>query len=381
MEEIRGKENLMIHKPLENRHPDGIAAYKKVSSMTKNMPITHLGTQGFKIDGDWFIPQKWRFSYVLSPNISNQGALFRGEAFDLDEKGNIPLKLSKYQLDRTDSIRRAYNRLRWFDLRRLLDTNPMYRMLCRGIRYHHNRDTIFRLSFSSLLHSYGVPSSYVSLTSDLKTALFYAVTDYDEDLRKFVPTKKKYGILSSYELKTPITSVSRVMPLGLQVFERPGLNKEFLCRLVRDEDYYSLPYVEGYMFMQEEKVSRMLLEEFENGWKLCPPDDILADRIKLSEGVVSKSALKFLERMYSHSRLSLDEVRDHFKVVENLDEYKYYFSFTKEELEMYYSNIDYWWYQFCSKIYFDAAPEIDESLLMNLPYDSIYSRYFRQCQL
>lgn len=373
---------IMLHKPIENRHPDGIAAYNKVSSKTRYLPITHLGTKGFKIEGELFIPQKWRLgAYLLSPNITNQGSLFRGESFDFDEDGNIPLKYSKNRIDSFDPVKRAYNRLRWFDLRRLLNTNPMYRMLSRGIKNNDEKDTVFRLSISALLHSYGVPSSYVSLTSDLKTALFYAVTDYDEELKRFVPTKKKYGILSYYELHFPITPISRIRPLGLQVFERPGLNKEFLCRLNRDEDYYNLPLVEGYVFEQNENVSNMLLDEFEKGWKLCPSDDILVDRIRLSDGVVSMSAINFVERMYPHSKINLDEVREHFKVVESLDEYRYYFSFTKEELEMYYSNIEFWWYQFCGKIYFDAAPELDESLMMNLPYDSRYSKYFKQCRI
>ena len=48
---------------------------------------------------------------------------------------------------------------------------------------------------------------------------------------------------------------------------------------------------------------------------------------------------------------------------------------------MCYSNIDYWWYEFCKKIYFPAAPELDEQFLMNLPYEEGYGRYFDQCRL
>lgn len=372
----------MLHKPLKNRHPDGFAAYKKVSSITKTMPITHLGTQGFRIDGDRFIPQKWDFrNYVLCPNITNQGALFRGEAIDLDEEGNAPLKYSRNQLYSHTPSKRLYNRLRWFDIRRLLDTNPMYHMLMRGIWLDDSRDSAFKVSSSVFLHSYGLSSPFVSLTSDLKTALFYAVTDFDEETGKFVPTKKKNGILSYYEMKSPITPVSRVIPVGLQVFERPGVNKEFVCRLKNDEDYYSLPYVEGFVFEQNEKISYALLDEFDNGTFLFPSDDILADKINLSEGMFTRSSYDFMKRMYPQHELGLEYVKDRYHMIESLEDIRKYFRFNREELEMYYHNIDYWWYEFCKKIYFNAAPELDESLLLNLPYDSRYSRYFRQCQL
>lgn len=372
----------MIHRPKANRHPDGFATYKKVSGIAENLPVTHLGTQEFKIDGDWFIPQKWDFrNYVLCPNITNQGALFRGEAIDLDREGNVPLKYSRNQQYSNIPSKRLYNRLRWFDIRRLLDSNPMYHMLMRGIWMDDNRDSVFKVSSSLFLHSYGLSSPFVSLTSDLYIALFYAVTDFDKETGKFIPTKKKYGILSYCELQTPITPVSRVIPVGLQVFERPGVNKEFVCRLKRDEDYYSLPYVKGFVFEQNEKTSYALLDQFNNGTLLLPSDDILADKIKISEGIFTKSSYDFMKRMFPQSELGLEYVKDKYNMVESLEDIGKYFRFNKEELEKYYHNIDYWWYEFCKKIYFNAAPELDERLLINLPYDSRYSRYFRQCRL
>jgi len=45
-----------------------------------------------------------------------------------------------------------------------------------------------------------------------------------------------------------------------------------------------------------------------------------------------------------------------------------------------YDNIDYWWYEFCKKINFAVAPEIDEQFICNLPYEREYARFFDQCR-
>lgn len=370
----------MIYKPLEGRNPNGYAAYRMMDSNDRRVPITHLGPKEYKVEGDWYIPKQWRMGgYVLCPNITNQAYLYRGEAVDLDEDGNPPLKETGYQKLKFKHVEKVYQRIRWFDLRRLLQSNPMFRLLNGNIRLQERGRLGLKISSAALLHSYGVISSYVSMTSDLKIALFYAVTDYDKDNRRFVPTKKSHGILSHYKMTSPLSNSSRVTPLGLQVFERPGLNKEFLCRLRGEETFYTLPYVEGFLFKQDRELSESILAEFDNGWALCPPDDILGDRVAASEGVFSKSAFDFVSRFFpQYNKINLDDLLEKYQMTDTPSKY---FKFTKEELEMCYSNIDYWWYEFCKKIYFPAAPELDEQFLMNLPYEEGYGRYFDQCRL
>lgn len=369
----------MIHKPLIGRHPNGFTAYKMLSSKDERVPISHLGPKDYKIEGDRFVPQKFRLGgYILSPNISNQAFLYRGEAVDLDEYGNVPLKESAYQNDKLNVVDMYYHRMRWYDLRRLLSSNPLYRLLSGSIRLSERDRLRFRISSSMLLHSYGVPSSFVSLTSDLKIALFYAVTDYDAEKRRFVPTTKKYGILSHYKLNTPLALSSRVVPVGLQVFERPGRNKEFVCRLKGEETFYTLPYVDGFLFEQDAELSKRVLADFAFGTDLCPYNDILSNRIAMSEGVFSLSAYKFIDKFYSNYKIDIDTLEKKYRLT---NEPSKYFKFSREELGKYYDNIDYWWYEFCKKINFAVAPEIDEQFICNLPYERDYVRFFDQCRI
>ena len=368
----------MIHKPLSGRHPNGYTAYSMLIDKDKHEPISHLGPKDYIIEGDSFIPKQWRMGgYVLCPNISSQAYLYRGEAIDFAESLDVPLKESAYQKDKYDVVEAFYHRMRWYDLRRLLSTNPLYRLMNGGIRLWDKKRLNFRFSSSMLLHSYGVPSAYVSLTSDLKIALFYAVTDYDKDLKRFVPTKKKYGILSHYKLTAPFSLTDRVTPIGLQVFERPGLNKEFVCKLRGEETFYTLPYVDGYIFEQDIEVSNRVLAEFNYGKELCSENDILAERIEQTEGLFSINAYNFISKFYLKYQVDLGVLRNKYQLIEDPNKY---FKFTKEELKKYYDNIDFWWFEFCKKINFSAAPEIDEQLILNLPYEMEYARFFNQCR-
>lgn len=368
----------MIHKPLPNRHPDGLTAYKMLSGNDSRIPISHLGPKEYKIEGEWFVPKQWRMGgYVLCPNITNQAFLYRGEAVDLDEYGEIPLKESAYQKDKYNAVDTFYHRMRWYDLRRLLNTNPLFRLMNGGIRVWDKERLGFRFSSSLLLHSYGVPSAYVSLTSDLRIALFYAVTDYDNEKKVFVPTKKKYGILTHYKIAAPLSLSSRVTPIGLQVFERPGLNKEFVCRLRGEETFYTLPYVDGFLFEQDIEISKRLLAEFNFGRDLCPENDILAERIKQTEGLFSMSAYNFISKFHLKYQIDLEALKKKYQLV---DDSNLYFKFSGEELASYYENIDFWWFEFCKNIYFQAAPEIDEQLIHNLPYELEYARFFDRCR-
>lgn len=369
----------MIHKPLPNRHPNGLAAYKMISSKANSVAISHLGPKDFKLEGDWFIPQKWFMnSYVLSPNITNQSFLYRGEAVDLDENGDVPLKYTSYHKIQNNEVDRVYFRIRLFDLSRLLASNPLFRMLRRGVKFSEKDNSKFCLTSFALLHSYGIPSTYLSLTSDLKIALFYAVTDYDDRNRRYVPTKKKYGILSHYNLTKPIDISSRIAPVGLHVFERPSLNREFVCRLRGEETFYTLPNVDGYLFEQNVDLSERILQDFDYGRALNPENDILYGRIKESEGIFTERSYRIVSRIQSYAHAKMDDLREKYILS---DDDNYYFNFSREEIEMHFHNVYYWWYEFCNKIYFKADPRFDEQYIQHLPYNEEYSKYFDSCLL
>lgn len=364
----------MIHKPLYGHHPTGKDAYELIRDYSHQVAPRHLRADEKKIEGNYFIPEPWRMrGYLLSPNITNQGLLFRGQTVDWDGVGEIPSAISKLQKIHDDKVERIYWRLRRFDLHNMLMTNPLFRMLSWGIDIPLKKQRYFRSSSTTLLHSYGLPSACVSLTSSLSTALFYAVNDYDEESGTFVPSKKKYGILSFYRLEKPFTPLSKVLPIGLQVFERPGRNKEFVCRLGPNDDFNKLDEVEGFLFEQSEEVSKWMLDKFDGGRRLMPPEPLLQDKIKKSEGMISPTALRWHEKMRPYFQEGLEDVKAKYQVT---DDVRDLLRFDRQELAAYYGDIDEWWMEFCSKIYFEADSNLDRKYFEQLPQDNYYRRFF-----
>lgn len=360
--------------PVQGQHPNGWDALNVVRDCLNQTRIRHLRAGEKRVEGEFFIPEPWLLrSFVLCPNITNQGLLFRGQAVNLNDRGEIPPAISKLQDMDDDKIARWYWRLRRFDLNNLLRTNPLYRMLAWGVELPQRKQRYFRTSNSSMLHSYGIPSNYVSLTSDMKIALFYAVTDYDKETGLFVPSKKKYGILSFFEMAWQFSPTSRVVPIGLQVFERPGINKEFVCRLGRQDNYNELMEVTGVLFEQDETISKQMLEMFDYGRKLFPQEDVFLNLIKKSEGKISATALKWHQKLGIGADIAVDALKEKYEITDDVIDL---LRFDVKELAAYYGDIDEWWQRFCNKIYFEADTNLDRAFFEHLPQDRYYRRYF-----
>ncbi len=366
----------MIKKPLPGREPNGYAAIKAMETYEKVSKVGHLAPDEFRIEDDRFIPRSYRMrGFVLCPNITNQGLLYRGDAVDIDETNNIPPKYSSATVKEQSLEDRLYRRMRWEDLGlTLLRSHPIYRLLSGGIKLPWLRGEYFRISTTTLLHSYGVSSPYISLTSDKEIALFYAVTDYDEEKKRFIPTKKKYGVLSSYHLIEPFHQTSRVFPVGLQVYDRPGLNKEFTCRLRPFEDFFNLPEVHGLLFFQDRNLSEYMLNKFEGGEKLCPMADALSKKMEQSKGCVLETTYKRFQKRYPQYEVELGRMREKYHVTDGIRDA---LRFASHDLADQYEPFDYWWYEFCKKINFEANKILYREYFENIPYDVYYSRYFQ----
>ena len=366
----------MIKKPLNGRTPNGKNALRAMEAIERATQVSHLRMNEPRVEGDMFIPRAWRMrGYVLCPNITNQGLLYRGDTLDAEEFHNTPTRYSMASLKEMDMADKLYRRMRWEDLALvLLRSHPIYRLLSMGIKLPGTRNEYFRISSSVLLHSYGISSPYISLTSDKDIALFYAVTDYDEKTRKYVPTKKEFGVLSCYQLREPFNPTSRVFPIGLQVFERPGLNKEFSCKLRPFEDFYELPEVTGLVFYQDRYVSEYMLDKYEGGELLCPQNDILTNKIKQTDGCLLQSTFKRFLKRYPQFEMDMKTVQERYKVVDDIRDM---LMFSYDELIKYHDSFEYWWYEFCKKILFEVDKKLDRGFFESIPYDSYYSRYFR----
>ena len=130
-------------------------------------------------------------------------------------------------------------------------------------------DEILRVEIPyGLAHSYGFVSPFISFSSDLDVACFYAVTEFVNG--SFKIKKDGMGVIDVIQLSSPFSFNSGLSTLGKQLFVRPGINKEFLCLLENDCDLYELPHVDGFVFNQNESQSQQIFDQFHGGEDLMP---------------------------------------------------------------------------------------------------------------
>ena len=67
-------------------------------------------------------------------------------------------------------------------------------------------------------------------------------------------------------------------------------------------------------------------------------------------------------------------VREKYNVV---DDIRNMLMFNFDELIKYYDSCEYWWYEFCKKIFFEADKNLDRGFFESIPYDKYYSKYFK----
>ena len=231
-----------------------------------------------------------------------------------------------------------------------------------------------------LSHSYGYRTPLISLTKDIDIAIFYAVTHYNESTHEFeVPVQNSQGVLYAYEMRKHFSLIKGLTALGLHIFPRPGINKEFLINLGDDTDFNSLPSVKGYVFNQDADISRRYLEKYDGGRALMPKNDFLYQHIcNFPENTISAISLDiFLIDVK-------EEVKDHFRdylkrtgihVTDNIFPF-----FRAKELENFYQNIGEYWANFCSKIIFPEDEKIKgityREFFEHLPEHGKYGKFF-----
>ena len=311
--------------------------------------------------------------YSLKPNIGFSKALFRGESYVHPTCKSV---FSRNWKDRctVENVKRNE-----FEL--LMNSHPIYQLFRDGI---HLTDR-FRLRMYNpygIAMSYGFPTQLLSLTSDIKIASFFAVTEFDETEQKYKPIDNydntKTGILYVFNLMAPLGLIPGLSTVGLQPFVRPGLQKEFAINLPKDVDFKDHQFTVGFVFKHDNAISQRIFNKFQQGETLRPHNDILALRAQqiLESKEVSQAALERNLRQNPNDNQGKIE-----KELEDNDiaiVKKEHPTFTIEELSYIYSNpIDYWM-DFCKKIEFggkDASKLKD--LLLNVPQKEEYKKYFQ----
>ena len=149
---------------------------------------------------------------------------------------------------------------------------------------------ISSINYVALAQHYGIKTPMLDITSDLKTALFFACCKYENGQWRpmtkndFANSNKKYGIL--YRSPTEITDMmwgisddraelDLIAPIGYQPFMRCSAQHGYML-LVKDEKYDMLkdPLFDKFRFEHDEEFCKWIFEEMDSGNKVYPHDDI-----------------------------------------------------------------------------------------------------------
>ena len=133
----------------------------------------------------------------------------------------------------------------------------------------------YEVDFKGLAQHYGLGTDVLDLTSSIDIALFFAMCSYDKSTGNYIPksdsSKEYIGYLYAYpffslmSLPQMSRKPSKVMPIGLQPFKRPGAQRGFALHLQKDESLvaplYSFSYTSADSQQIYEKYKDIFVED------------------------------------------------------------------------------------------------------------------------
>ena len=221
------------------------------------------------------------------------------------------------------------------------------------------------MHYSGLAQHYYNKSDYLDFTSNIDVVRFFATTNYKDE--KYYPNEDvdKIGVIYYYELKYPEAFQQHngyaMKNIGKQVFVRSGLQSGFLLEMAKGVDLKKdVDEVHAVYFKHNKEISKQVFKDCNNG-EIFFADDLLQhawrDRLKkrFEDKVVSKAAVLLnVSRNKEESEESITNKLSALGI--KVDDFVP--EFTREELKVFYSQIDKWWDEFCDDIHF-ADPEDD----------------------
>lgn len=144
----------------------------------------------------------------------------------------------------------------------------------------------WHVNFLGIAQHYGIKTELLDLTSDYRTAAFFAVCQYNESEDSYQPisnSNDKYGIMYKslfLALNPPTTSEPKLDVVGLQPFSRPGLQKAYSYKLSKNGHFPA----HKMLFKHSEDASEKIFEMFEGGKRIVPKDPIHTKAIEIIKG-------------------------------------------------------------------------------------------------
>lgn len=202
------------------------------------------------------------------------------------------------------------------------------------------------------------------------------------DMDEYVPCtdENKVGVIYYYELRFPDAFQQHkhyaMKTIGKQVFSRSGLQRGFLLEMDKEADLkQNVAEIRKVYFRHHADISNEIFASSQEGKEFFP-DDILMhawhDRLKqrFNDKVVSRKAVRLnVKRNPGETEESITKKLAGKGIA--VDDFEP--SFTEEELNQFYGNIESWWNNFCDDVYFaDTENALYREAMKEIIHDSRY---------
>lgn len=178
----------------------------------------------------------------LWPTALTHAYLFRGQEQFYDRC--VPSLLRKERQTATELF---INQIRLEEFKLMLKQYPQ-------VRWFEDHGIV--VDYKGLAQHYGIETDVLDLTSSLEVALFFAMCSYDSETHGYLPktdnNQQYVGYLYAYPYffhmmsdQEPLQEI-KLMPIGLQPFKRPGLQRGFSLHLSSEEQFVAPLYSFSY---------------------------------------------------------------------------------------------------------------------------------------
>lgn len=312
--------------------------------------------------------------YSLKPNITRQGLLFHGS--NRFYENFVP------RLYQNSNPNHLFVNVQREALLITMESHPIYRLLMDGIVLPNDRRFIVHNPYG-LAACYGHHTPFIQLTSDLDTAIMYAITANKENgRRRYLNTNDgQTGVLYVFELRSIFGMIPGLSTLGLQAFDRSGRLKEFLFQMNPNTNFNDIPNVKGFVFRHDLAVERDLLMQIRRP-RLTDSLSSKMNNLFQRQGNQLQLPIEALHRNTQVNHLTMaDEQTNKAKLKEMI-------SFEADISDYLFNENDFadtcfvsQWHQLCDKLYpIIPSDQFLIDTLRRVPEDTRYSLYFNKEQ-
>ena len=180
-----------------------------------------------------------------------------------------------------------------------------------------------KVDFRALAQHYELNSNLIDVTSDIATAAFFATHYYDSEKNEYSIKEDGIGCLRVYSnIMIEYKEDQPFRMIGLQPFQRPGLQCAFAVKMSRGENFAN--FSQKVLFKQSSKWNQKLHDAFyPNGKNILFPDEEISDVAKalIKTMEISKQSI---EKYCSLNETSQDRVLqilsdNSYSIVDNLN--------------------------------------------------------------